>query len=187
MCQAVLHRSYVAKAARFRRRAAGLPPRPRPACYNRPGSPWGVGDMRTGVGTIAAALASASLLAGAAPAEDSPAWKQCVNEQRASPDVQISGCTAVIRSGREKGKSLAIAFNNRGNGFHAKQDYDRAIGDYDEAIRLNPSYARAYYNRGISYANKGLVDRAIEDYTHAIELSPRYAHAYGNRGLAYAR
>ena len=31
--------------------------------------------------------------------------------------------------------------------------YQRAIGDDDEAIRLNPVYDDAYYNRGGAYRN----------------------------------
>lgn len=34
-------------------------------------------------------------------------------------------------------------------------DRDRAIAEYNEAIRLNPKYAKANYNRGIAYNRKG--------------------------------
>jgi hypothetical protein len=33
-------------------------------------------------------------------------------------------------------------------------DLDRAIGDYDEAIRLKPDYAAAFYNRALALADK---------------------------------
>jgi tetratricopeptide (TPR) repeat protein len=32
--------------------------------------------------------------------------------------------------------------------------YDRAIADYDEAIRLNPQFAMAYFNRGNTWQRK---------------------------------
>jgi tetratricopeptide (TPR) repeat protein len=73
----------------------------------------------------------------------------------------------------------------RGNEAREKKDYDLAIANYTEAIRLNPQYADAYNSRGLAYRNKGDYDRAIADCTEAIRLNPQYADAYNNRGLAY--
>ncbi|WP_375469892.1 tetratricopeptide repeat protein, partial [uncultured Nostoc sp.] len=62
------------------------------------------------------------------------------------------------------------AYNNRGNSYDNKKDYDRAIADYNLAIKLDPNYTFAYYNRGNSYDNKKDYDRAIADYNLAIKL-----------------
>ncbi len=35
-----------------------------------------------------------------------------------------------------------LAFNARGVAWKAKEQYDKAIADYDEAIRLEPSFIR---------------------------------------------
>ena len=61
----------------------------------------------------------------------------------------------------------------RGNFRLASNKCDEAIEDYNEAIKLNPHYARAYKNRGLAYFTKGAVDLAIKDYTKAIETGPR--------------
>jgi tetratricopeptide (TPR) repeat protein len=66
------------------------------------------------------------------------------------------------------------------------KQYQRAIEDYNEAIRLKPDYANAYLNRGRTYANLNQYQRAIQDYDEAIRLKPDYADAYCNRGIAYA-
>src|SRR5262244_2068669 len=66
------------------------------------------------------------------------------------------------------------------------RDYDRAIADYNEAIRLVPADAPAFFGRGNAYASKGDRDRAIADYSEAIRLDPKYAFAFNNRGIAYA-
>ena len=81
----------------------------------------------------------------------------------------------------------AYAYNNRGDAYANKGDYDKAIADYTEAIRLKPDYAYAYYGRGKAYAEKGDLDKAIADYTVAVRLKPDFAAAYYNRGLAYDR
>jgi tetratricopeptide (TPR) repeat protein len=50
--------------------------------------------------------------------------------------------------------------------------YDEAIADYNEAIRLRPQYAKTYFNRGSAYRKKGQNEQAIADYQKALELSP---------------
>jgi len=114
-----------------------------------------------------------------------PPHSWCVNKDNAfSPDQRISGCTAAIESGRWSGQDLAWAFNNRGLAYQDKHDYDRAIADYDEAIRLDPKYDPAFNNRGAAYLAKGGHDRAIADLNEAIRLDPRDSGQYLNRGLA---
>ena len=81
--------------------------------------------------------------------------------------------------------NYAVAYNNRGNTWAVKGNYDRAISDYNKAIELNPRDAKAYYNRGIAWYKKGNYDQAISDFNKAIELNPRYAEVYNNRGSTW--
>ena len=67
----------------------------------------------------------------------------------------------------------------------SKDEHDRAIKDYDQAIKLDPSDARPFCARGGAYPYKGEYDRAIKDYDQAIRLNPKYAFAFFNRGPAY--
>jgi hypothetical protein len=48
-----------------------------------------------------------------------------------------------------------IVYFYRGNAYHEKGDYDRAIADYDQAIQLQPDYPMAYFNRGNIYTLRG--------------------------------
>ncbi len=89
-----------------------------------------------------------------------------------SGDVAIAACTQAIESGRFRGHELALKFSNRGVEWRLKQDYARAVSDYDEAIRLDPDYADAYYNRCIAYNRQQKYDRALPDCTKAIALGP---------------
>jgi len=73
----------------------------------------------------------------------------------------------------------------RGVAYTDLGQYQRAIADYNKAIRLRPDYARAYSNRGSVYQALGQLQRAIKDYNQAIRLKPDYANTYYNRGNAY--
>ena len=54
-----------------------------------------------------------------------------------------------------------------------KKEYDKAIVDYTEAIRLNPDLAIAHHNRGREYEDGGDRARAVVDYERALELDPK--------------
>ncbi len=71
----------------------------------------------------------------------------------ATPDLglQIKGCTALIRSGRWPGKYVAFAYNVRGTAYQSNGDFDRAISDYSDAIRLDPKYLFAHYDPSSEY------------------------------------
>ena len=67
-----------------------------------------------------------------------------------------------------------------------KEEYDKAIADYNEAIRLDPKDAAAYDNRGNAWQAKGEYDKAIADYNEAIRLDPKDADAYNGRAWLWA-
>src|SRR6266700_4904961 len=124
------------------------------------------------------------LLAGAPALAQTPqerGW--CEGEDAVTVDQRIDGCSAVIRTARDKGDKLAEAFNNRGVGYRLKGDYDRAIADYNQAIKLNAKVAIAYNNRGVASDKNGDNDRATMHYDQAIKLKPS-AEGYFNRGNA---
>ena len=74
------------------------------------------------------------------------------------------------------------AYINRGNTKHKLGQNKAAIGDYDEAIRLNPSFAGVYINRGAAKYALGQKEAAVDDCNEAIRLDPDVAGAYLNRG-----
>jgi tetratricopeptide (TPR) repeat protein len=111
----------------------------------------------------------------------------CNGSDRTSLEPRINGCTAVIDSGQGTATALAIAYNNRGNAFTAKGDYDRAIQDFDQSIKLNPTYAKPLNNRGVAYLWKGEYDLAIKSLDEAITLNPNYGGAFANRAGAYLK
>jgi tetratricopeptide (TPR) repeat protein len=78
-----------------------------------------------------------------------------------------------------------MAYYNRGVAYGVLGQHQRAIEDYNQAIRLKWDDAKPYINRGMMYGNLGQHDRAIEDYNQAIRLKSDDAMAYFGRGVAY--
>jgi tetratricopeptide (TPR) repeat protein len=72
---------------------------------------------------------------------------------------------------------------DRGNAAADRKDYDTAIAEFTEAIRLDPQAEGAYHNRANAYADKGEYARAIADYNEAIRLAPDEPASY--TGLAW--
>jgi len=60
--------------------------------------------------------------------------------------------------------------NRRGMDALDKKDYNSAIKEFTEAIRLDPNNAILYLKRGEAYYWKEDYDSAITDYTHATQL-----------------
>ncbi len=94
---------------------------------------------------------------------------------KGSGDTAIRACSRIIKSGRLFGEpiskeNLAYAYYNRGRAYDSKGQFDRAIAEFDKAIKLNPKYAKAYYNRGIAYKKLGQIDKAMSDTQKAKEL-----------------
>jgi tetratricopeptide (TPR) repeat protein len=62
-----------------------------------------------------------------------------------------------------------------------RKELDIALGDYNEAIRLDPTTAGVYNHRGLAWIAKKEYDKAIADYNEAIRLDPKDASAYNSR------
>ena len=88
-------------------------------------------------GRIALAGAAYDIWLAAQPAAADD-FEDCT---KALGDAAIAACTRTIDSGTYRGRDLATLFNNRGIRLARKGEPDRAIADYGEAIRLDPTNA----------------------------------------------
>ncbi len=66
-----------------------------------------------------------------------------------------------------------VALNNAGLDALAKLDYTTAIHDFEEAIRINGSYAPAYLNLGIAYEEQGNLAEARRAYETSLKYDSR--------------
>ena len=109
---------------------------------------------------ITAALAVGAPV-GSAVAQTQEQLDRCEGKNDPPVDLMISECTEVMQSGNLTGNYLAIIFNNRSNAYRMKREFDRAIADYDQAIRLAPNNPGPFMNR--AHAKWGKGDRAEGD------------------------
>ena len=80
---------------------------------------------------------------------------------------------------------ISSIHNSRACDYEKMGDYEMAMSDYTEAIKIDPKNVNAYNNRGRIYISQGDYEMAISDYTRAIEIDPKFAPTYYNRGRIY--
>ncbi len=129
----------------------------------------------TRVTTIWLLLLAATLLLAPAPAR-AGGKQDIIAGNAAARAGKLKKAIALFTRAIEKGKlsrhNLAVAYNNRASAWDELGQADRAIADYNRALKLNPDYAQAYYNRSFAYEKKGLVRLAIADIQKAVRLAP---------------
>jgi tetratricopeptide (TPR) repeat protein len=76
---------------------------------------------------------------------------------------------------------------DRGKAALDRRDFDRAIAELNEAIRLDPNNSHAFSNRGFAYLRKDNSDpeRAKADFNEAIRLDLKNFEALSGRGAVY--
>ncbi len=78
-------------------------------------------------------------------------------------------------------------FNNRGLVFLSKQEYDKAIEEFQRALELNPSFTGALINLGTARMQKGETDKAIQHFHEALKRDPKSIETENLIGNAYMK
>ena len=81
----------------------------------------------------------------------------------------------------------AGVYNNHGIIAFEREDYDKAITHFREAIKTDSKFAVAHYNLGCTYLEMKEYRDAISAFNKGINLNQRFKEAYYNRSLAYFR
>jgi Tfp pilus assembly protein PilF len=120
------------------------------------------------------------ILAAPARADDMETCK------KSDGDDALAACTRLISSKTLRGGELAQAYLSRGLIYiRFKADWDRAIADYDEALKLNPKIAGAYTGRAAANLRKGNIDRALPDLNEGLRLDPKSPGVHNVFGYYY--
>src|SRR5215213_5778794 len=125
-------------------------------------------------GTCMAKRGSAGLLLGAAlllgtPAlATTPADRSECAASADKPELGSTACSRIIDDAAAPVEERANAYNNRGIAAYGLREYDAALADHSEAIKLNPEDPLAHARRGMAWTEKGGYDEAIADLTRAV-------------------
>jgi tetratricopeptide (TPR) repeat protein len=95
-------------------------------------------------------------------------------------DAIISRCDSLIGNEKNTRSDRIRAVLARAAAYDRRQQYDRAIADYDIALQLDPAQADAFNHRGEVWRRKGDRPHALADFAAAIRLNPEHSSARAN-------
>jgi tetratricopeptide (TPR) repeat protein len=123
------------------------------------------------------AFATGADPAPAAPPDPAP----CVAAIAVSDDDKImAACGALADNEKTPNADRVRALIARGRAFDRKDQIDRAIADYDTALRLDPTLSDIFNARCELRRKKGDRPRALQDFAAAIRLNPDHSAAKAN-------
>jgi tetratricopeptide (TPR) repeat protein len=98
--------------------------------------------------------------------------RQCflAAEKERNPLMGVETCTGAIDNEALNLRDLAATHVNRGILHMRLKNQQRALDDFDQAIRMMPALADAYINRAVLLVTMGQDEQAITDATRGIEL-----------------
>jgi tetratricopeptide (TPR) repeat protein len=139
---------------------------------------------------LVAGLAASAILCGPCPARATgaePATNPqtdpapCVAAAAANDaDGIIAACGTLIDSAETAKPDRIKALIARAGAYDRKDQIDRAIGDYDTVLRLDPALADIFNIRGELWRKKGDRPRALQDFAAAIKLNSDHPAAKAN-------
>lgn len=80
---------------------------------------------------------------------------------------------------------LAIAYERRGYALAKNQQFQDAVQDYTEAIKIKSNEPRIYEERAYAEMKIYAYDKALDDYAELIKLKPKEVRYYNFRAYIY--
>src|SRR5262249_21979685 len=111
-------------------------------------------------------------------------WAAC--EDAGNIDGVIKACTEVIEAKQDPRDRLSMAFNNRGYAYARLGEFDRAMADLNEALKLDPQNPLAFINRGFTWTTHEEHEHAVADFPRALRLDPENPAALNDRCFSRA-
>jgi tetratricopeptide (TPR) repeat protein len=100
-------------------------------------------------------------------------------------DKAIELLTKATSMDHKYAPNLSAVYQQRAYAAASNQQFQDAINDYGEALKISPDDPRIYEQRAAVEMKANDMDKALADYSQAIKLKPNEARYYGYRGYIY--
>src|SRR5882724_5676752 len=111
---------------------------------------------------------------------------KCINRDgKSAPPVAIQACTELLDRNTVEGHERFYPLLNRAKAYFVQGDKQRALDDFNTAVKIAPKYAKPYYYRGVFYAAQTDLDAALRDFDTALSIDPKLVSALRQRAIIY--
>jgi tetratricopeptide (TPR) repeat protein len=98
--------------------------------------------------------------------------------------VGLADCNKALRIADKKNPNYGHLLENRGLLELRQANNDKAIADFDAALKIMPKSAAALYGRGVAKVRKNKTAEGEADMAEAVKIAPHIAAPFSARGLA---
>lgn len=103
-----------------------------------------------------------------------------VGSNQNQPDLSRTAVFDVESSYKALGSADAATQFALGHEAMDKQEFERAVAYYQEAVQINPNYVEAHNSLAVAYTFLGRLEEAVASYEQALKIRPDYIHARSN-------
>jgi tetratricopeptide (TPR) repeat protein/predicted aspartyl protease len=111
--------------------------------------------------------------------------RRCRASAMANQDLieGLADCERALSRVNSKDPNYGYLFENRGLLELRQGNYDKAIADFNWALKTIPKAAFALYGRGVAKVHKNKTPEGEADMAEEVKIAPRIAAAFSERGL----
>jgi tetratricopeptide (TPR) repeat protein len=110
---------------------------------------------------------------------------RCLSSALQNQDLPsaLSDCNTAMRRADKKNENYAFLFLSRGLVRLRQGDYDKAIADFNDALKIMPKNARALYARAVAESRKNNKKESQTDLAAARQIAPQVAEKFERYGI----
>jgi tetratricopeptide (TPR) repeat protein/predicted aspartyl protease len=95
----------------------------------------------------------------------------------------LNDCNAALRRADKKNENYSSLFVSRGLVRLRQGDYDKAIADFNDALKIMPKDPRALYARAVAESRKNKTKESESDFAAARQIAPLVAEQFERYGI----